>query len=128
MINTNHHYSNQRRQICQKNNNIPEDLKIFLGAVKSELMDPKNRHKKECNISKELLEALLQLIKLQRDREIVIKRCDKGAGIIVLDFDEYMRACNVHLQSKLKMVPHKHITLWLTNMLFKVQRRSLKSS
>ena len=32
----------------------------------------------------------------------MIKRCDKGAGIIVLDFEEYMRACNVHLQSKLK--------------------------
>ena len=86
-----------------KNYKIPEELKIFLGAVKSEIIDPKNRNKHKCNISPDLLKALLQLVKLQRDRVIVIKRCDKGAGTIILDFDEYMRACNAHLGSKLKM-------------------------
>ena len=70
--------------------------------MKSELIDPKNRNKQMCNISKELLEALLHLIKLQRDRVIVIKRCDKGAGIIILDFDEYMRACHAHLNASIK--------------------------
>ena len=42
-------------------------------------------------------------MKLQREGVIVIKRCDKGAGIIILYFDEYMRACHVHLSSKLNM-------------------------
>ena len=37
----------------------------------------------------ELIEALLQLLKLQKDRQIVIKRCDKGAGIIILNFKDY---------------------------------------
>ena len=83
-----------------KNSKTPEELKIFLGAVKSEIMD---RYKNNCNISPDLLKALLQLVKLQRDRVIVIKRCDKGAGIIILDFDEYMRKCCAHLGSKLKM-------------------------
>jgi hypothetical protein len=32
----------------------------------------------------------------------VIKRCDKGAGIIILDFDEYMRACHAHLNASIK--------------------------
>ena len=64
-------------------------------------MDPQNRNKAKCNISKDHIEALLKLIKLQRDRKIVIKRCDKGAGIIILSFEEYMHACNVHLGSKL---------------------------
>ena len=29
----------------------------------------------------------------------MIKPCDKGAGIIVLDYNEYMRACYKHLSS-----------------------------
>ena len=32
----------------------------------------------------------------------MIKRCDKGAGIIILDFEEYMRACHDHLNSNLE--------------------------
>ena len=84
-----------------KNYKIPEELKISLETVKSEMLDPKNRNKAQCNISKAHIEALLRLIKLQRDRKIVIKRCDKGTGIIILNFEEYMRACNVHLDSKL---------------------------
>ena len=50
-----------------------------------------------------MIEALLELTKLQIDRNIVIKRCDKGAGIILLDFEEYMNACYVHFNSKLTM-------------------------
>ena len=30
----------------------------------------------------------------------MVKPCDKGAGIIVLDFDEYLRACNEHLEGE----------------------------
>ena len=35
-----------------------------------------------------------------QDRKITIKPCDKGAGIIVLDFEAYMEASNKHLNSK----------------------------
>ena len=75
----------------------------FIGAVKSEILDPQNRNKVKCNIFKEHIEALLKLTQLQKNRVIVIKRSDKGAGTIVLDFTEYMRACNAHLSSKLTL-------------------------
>ena len=41
-----------------------------------------------------------ELIKLQKQRKIVIKRCDKGAGIIILNFHEYSQACLKHLDKK----------------------------
>ena len=53
----------------------------------------KSRQKVKSNITEEEKEALKELIRLQKERQIVIKPCDKGAGIIVLDFSEYMRAC-----------------------------------
>ena len=56
-------------------------------------MDPHNRNKANCNITKGLLEALMHLIKLQKEREIVIKRSDKGAGVIIVNFKDYMSAC-----------------------------------
>ena len=56
------------------------------------MLDPKNRNNVQCNISKEFIEALLQLTKLQKDRVIVIKQCDKDAGLGILNFDEYMNA------------------------------------
>ena len=40
------------------------------------------------------------MIRLQRERVITIKACDKGGGIIILDFNEYLRACYMHLGSK----------------------------
>ena len=63
-------------------------------------MDPHNRNKVKSNISQEETEALKQLVKLQRERQIVIKPCDKGAGIIILDFEEYRRAALEHLNAK----------------------------
>ena len=83
-----------------KNHKVPEGLKIMLGAVKSEIVDPKNRNKVESNISKELVDALTELIKLQKMRQIIIKRCNKRAGIIILDYEEYVCACYAHLDSR----------------------------
>ena len=57
-----------------KNHKTPEGLKIMLGAVRSEIVDPRNRNKVERNIPKELLDALTELIKLQRMRQIIIKK------------------------------------------------------
>ena len=77
----------------------PAGLKTFLNGVKSEIQDPCNRNKCRPNLPPDEIQALKQLIKLQKDRVITIKPCDKGAGIILLDFEEYMRSCTEHLSS-----------------------------
>jgi len=68
--------------------------------VKSELLDPRNRNKAKCNIPENELKAIQDLTKLQKERKIMIKVCDKGAGIIILDFEAYMKACHEHLESE----------------------------
>ena len=52
------------------------------------------------NIPKEEKEALTTLIKLQRERKIIIKPCDKGAGIIICNFQDYVESSIDHLNSK----------------------------
>ena len=37
---------------------------------------------------------------MQKHRKIVVKPCDKDAGVIILYFEEYMRACKEHLESE----------------------------
>ena len=86
-----------RKDNLPRNYPVPQGLKTFLGAVKSELMDPHNRQKVTPNLLPEELGALKELISLQKNRQIVIKKCDKGAGIIILDFHTYMEACMKHL-------------------------------
>ena len=85
-----------------KNHKVPNGLRTYLSAVRSKIVDPKNRHKIESDIPKEELNALNALVKLQRDRKIVIKQCDKGAGVIILNFEDYMKAANEHLKEKIK--------------------------
>ena len=80
----------------------PPGLKMFLNAAKSEIMDPHNRNKSHPNLSPTEIEALSELIKLQKERVITIKPCDKGAGIIILDFEKYLESCDKHLNSKQK--------------------------
>ena len=82
-----------------KNYKPPPPLKTFLNGVKSELKDPLNRNKSKSNLTSEEQSALDELIRLQRERKIVIKPCDKGAGIIILDFDDYLASCYNHLGS-----------------------------
>ena len=41
-----------------------------------------------------------ELIKLQKDKIIVIKPCDKGAGMITLEYAVYVRSCYEYLLSK----------------------------
>ena len=71
--------------------------------MKSELTDCKNRNPAKCNLPPKQIQALKELIKLQRERKIVIKRCDKGAGVIILDFDDYMDASLKHPNSTHKL-------------------------
>ena len=72
---------------------------IFLNGVRSQVIGtPFNNT--PSNISKEEVEALKTLIKLQKEQIIVIKPCDKGGGIIITDFTKYKDSCLKHLESK----------------------------
>ena len=62
-------------------------------------MDPRNRNDVKCNLPHDEIIALKELVRLQKNRVITLKACDKGAGIMVLDFNAYMRACYEHLLS-----------------------------
>ena len=68
-----------------KNYKTPEGLKTFLGSIKSEIMDHRNRNNVPSNLPQSEILAMKELIKLQKEKTIVIKPCDKGAGIIILD-------------------------------------------
>ena len=72
----------------------------MLAATKSEILDPENRNKSRPNLPPGEMKALARLIELQKQQVITIKPCDKGAGIIILDFQEYIRACEVHLSAE----------------------------
>ena len=66
-------------------------------------MDPRNRNNEKCNLPQDKVDALKQLVKLQRERKITIRPCDKGAGIVILDFNIYLRACS---QLSIKACPN----------------------
>ena len=62
----------------QRKNNLPhkyaspQGLIDFLAAIKSELLDPKNRNKVHCNLPEEEIKALHTLIQLQKERKIIM--------------------------------------------------------
>ena len=60
---------------------------------------PQQRNKVNSNIPANEMRALKELIQLQKDRKITIKPYNKGAGIMILNFEEYLRACTSHLES-----------------------------
>ena len=83
-----------------KKHSTPKGLKTFLESIKSEIMDHRNRNEVKCNLPNDEILALKELVRLQKDRIITLKACDKGAGIIILDFKAYMKACYDHLLSR----------------------------
>ena len=87
------------KTICPKTTPLQKVFKIFLAAIRSEIMDPRNRNEEKCNLPKEEILALKELIRLQKERIIVIKAADKGAGIVILNFQDYIKACYEHLMS-----------------------------
>ena len=89
----------QEKTNLPKNYSVPEGLRTFLNSVRSEIQDPRNRNSEKSNLPHEEEQALRELRKLQKDKQIVIKACDKGAGIIVLDYNKYVKACYQHLTS-----------------------------
>ena len=92
-------FKNHNKKNLPKNYQVPKNLQIFLNSIKSEILDPRNRNSTNCNISPQETQALKEIIKLQKERIITIKECDKGAGVIVLDFNEYINDCLEHLTS-----------------------------
>ena len=74
-----------------QNYSVPEDLETFLSALTSGIQDSRNRITEQ--------QALKELEKLQKEKHIVLKACDKGAGILYLDYNEYVKACYKHLTS-----------------------------
>ena len=82
-----------------KNHSIPDGLKVFLKSVKSDFMDPRNRNSIQCNIPQDEILALKELQELQRKR-FFFKPCDKGVGLIIVDFEDYIKSCYEHLTSK----------------------------
>jgi hypothetical protein len=85
--------------------NIPPNsssaVKIFLSGVKSEIIGS-TRNITKSNISKAEREALESLVKPQCNCVIVIKPCDKGAGIIICDYTKYVNSCKKKSESKTK--------------------------
>ena len=80
-----------------RNHKTPKALKDCLAAVKSDLMDPQSRCPAKCNVTTEELKALKELIELQRSNKIVVKPCDKGGGVAIVDFEDYKKVCLGHL-------------------------------
>ena len=64
----------------------PAGLKIFSNGLKSEIEDPLNRNKCRPNLPPDEIQVLQKLVQLQKERVITIKPCDKGFGIIILDY------------------------------------------
>ena len=83
-----------------KSYSTPEDLKVFLNSIKSEITDPRNRNTTKPNLPEDEIQALKELQQMQRERKIVVKACDKGAGIIIVNFDDYLKTCYEHLTSR----------------------------
>ena len=77
-----------RKHNLPKKYKSPNGLKSCLESIKSELIDHKNRIHQSPNLPEDELLALKELVKLQKERQIIIKRCDKGAGVILLNFED----------------------------------------
>ena len=61
------HCLEQKRIIPQRIILFRKNEKMFLGAVKSEILDPRNKNKLKFNIPPEEVAALKELIKLKKN-------------------------------------------------------------
>ena len=68
-----HLFLKTHKRNLPKNYTTPKELKTYLSSVKSEITDPRNRNNIECNIPVEEVAALKELIRLQRERVIMVK-------------------------------------------------------
>ena len=87
-----------------RNHPQPRALEVFHHSVENFISDKSNWNRKllnpkRSNISDGEFNALNELIDLQKNRVIVIKPADKGAGICILNFWDYVDSCHKHLSS-----------------------------
>ena len=54
----------------------------MLNAIRSEIMDPRNRNQEKLNLPQEELNSLKELMKLQKERVIIIKAAYKGQELL----------------------------------------------
>ena len=83
-------------------NMVPKPLQTMLNTVESNIQDKNNWNRKHLNpkiknLPNEEYLALLKLIEMQNDRLIVVKPADKGAGIVIMNYEDYVTSCNQHL-------------------------------
>jgi hypothetical protein len=84
--------------------NVAKPLQTFLNTVESNLQNrtlwnKKHLNPKIRNLPEDEFEALQNLVKLQKERQIIVKPADKGSGIVVVNYDDYVNSCNQHLLS-----------------------------
>ena len=90
-----------------KNYSSPSGLKTMLSLIQSEITEPRNRNQENPNLPPGEISALKELVRLQRERIITIKAADKGAGIVILNFEDYMKTCYNHLLSSVENQTNK---------------------
>ena len=93
------------KQNLPKNHVQPRLLQVFHSSIEVDLQDRSQWNREFLNTSRsnlpqEEMKALQTLIELQKNRIITIKPADKGAGILVMNCNDYIESCNSHLQSK----------------------------
>ena len=103
-------YSKKKKTNLPRNHSQPKALDVFHHSVENFISDKshwntKMLNPKRSNISQGELNALKELINLQKNRVIIIKPADKGAGICILDFWDYSDSCRNHLSS---LQPQQH--------------------
>lgn len=82
----------------------PKPLQIFLNTVSTNIRDKNNWNKHlidptRKNISKGEERGLDKLISNQKEQRIIIKQCDKGNGVAIFNYDDYIILCRKHLNS-----------------------------
>ena len=102
------------------NHKTPQKLERFLNAATSDLLDSDNRNKVFNNLPVDEQTALKELMDLQRNRVITIKPADKGAGIVILEFEDYMQSWKTsynpnrnNLMGLIKAIMSKFMTIFL---------------
>ena len=88
----------------QKSNlprNTSKEVEGFLSGIKGELVgsQPNQIHD---NLTREERTAFKILIEKQANKELIVKPADKGAGVCVLNYTDYVNLCENHLQEKTK--------------------------
>ena len=82
----------------------PKNLTAFLNTIESNICDKSKWNKQhfnpnQLNISTEEVRALNKLKEMQTEKKIIIKPADKGAGICILNYEDYVKSCENHLKS-----------------------------